>query len=93
MALRAEVEEARLIRMQLETESVKPLSQHIHDPFGVIVGFEGHHESAALGCGTNQGAPVRLTYRWRRSTYSDVELISAEFSVGGAWPQPGSGHS
>jgi hypothetical protein len=44
MTLRAEVDEARLVRMQLEAEPTKPFPQHIHDPLGVVVGLEGHHE-------------------------------------------------
>src|SRR5262249_30054374 len=44
MALRAEVEEARLVRMQRKAEPAKPLPQHAHDPLGVIVVLEGHHE-------------------------------------------------
>src|SRR5262249_26552333 len=43
-ALRAEVDEARLIRMQREAEPAKPLPQHFHDPLGVLVGLKGHHE-------------------------------------------------
>src|SRR6266436_10016075 len=44
MTLRAEVDEARLVRMQLEAEPTKPFPQHVHDPLGIIVGLESHHE-------------------------------------------------
>ena len=44
MTLRAEVDEARLVRMQLEAEPTKSFPQHFHDPLGVVVGLEGHHE-------------------------------------------------
>src|SRR5215471_10069928 len=43
-SLRAEVDEARLVRMQLEAEPAKPFPQHAHDPLGIVVGLEGHHE-------------------------------------------------
>jgi hypothetical protein len=44
MTLRAEVDEVRLVRIQRKAEPAKPLPQHVHDPLGVIVVLEGHHE-------------------------------------------------
>jgi hypothetical protein len=44
MTLRAEVEETRLVRVQLKAEPAKPLPQHVHDPLGVLVVLKGHHE-------------------------------------------------
>jgi hypothetical protein len=43
-SLRAEVDEARLVRMQLEAEPAKPFPQHVHNPLGIVVGLESHHE-------------------------------------------------
>src|SRR5215469_10617195 len=40
----AEVEKTRLVRMQRKAEPAKALTQHIHDPLGVMVGLKGHHE-------------------------------------------------
>src|SRR5262249_2872634 len=40
----AEVEKTRLVRMQLKAEPAEALLQHVHDPLGVVVGLEGHHE-------------------------------------------------
>src|SRR5262249_34708380 len=37
LALGAEVDEARLIRMEREPVPIKPLSQHFQNPFGVVV--------------------------------------------------------
>ncbi len=36
-SLQAEVDEARLVRMQLEAEPAKPFPQHVHDPLGIVV--------------------------------------------------------
>src|SRR6516162_6209883 len=44
LALGAEVDEARLVRMEREPVPVKPLSQHFQNPFGVVVALERHHE-------------------------------------------------
>jgi hypothetical protein len=30
--------------MQLEAEPTKPFLQHVHNPLGIVVGIEGHHE-------------------------------------------------
>jgi hypothetical protein len=44
MALRAEVDEARLGGMQRKPKPSKPFPQHFQHPLGVVVGLEGHHE-------------------------------------------------
>src|SRR6516225_9452672 len=44
LALGAEVDEARLVRMEREPVPIKPLSQHFQNPFGVVVALERHHE-------------------------------------------------
>jgi hypothetical protein len=44
MTMRAEVNEARFVRVQRKAESAEPLSQHVHDPPSVMVGLKGHHE-------------------------------------------------
>jgi hypothetical protein len=44
MSLRAEVEEARFVRMQREAEPATPLPRHIHDSLSVMVCLKGHHE-------------------------------------------------
>ena len=41
---RAEVDEARLVRMEREPIASKPLPQHFQHPFAVVVVLEGHHE-------------------------------------------------
>jgi formylglycine-generating enzyme required for sulfatase activity len=46
MALRAEIEEARLVRMQRKAEPAKPLPQHVHDPLG---GEDIYHNSYKHG--------------------------------------------
>jgi hypothetical protein len=43
-AHRAEVDEARLVGMEHEPEPCKTLPQHFHDPLGVVVVLERHHE-------------------------------------------------
>src|SRR5262249_57851414 len=44
LALGAEVDEARLVRMEREPVPIKPLSQHFQNPFSVVVALERHHE-------------------------------------------------
>src|ERR1700678_3245685 len=44
LALGTEVDEARLVGMEREPEPSKALRQHFHDPFGVVVVLERHHE-------------------------------------------------
>ena len=43
-ALRAKVDEARLVRMQRKAEPSKPFPQDFQYPLGVVVGLEGHHK-------------------------------------------------
>ena len=44
VALRAEVDEARLVGMQRKPKPAKTFSQYSQYPFGVAVSLEGHHE-------------------------------------------------
>src|SRR6267154_2166023 len=48
VSLRAEVEEARLVRMEREPVPSKPLAQHFQHPLGVAVVLEGHHEVVGI---------------------------------------------
>jgi hypothetical protein len=43
-ALRAEVDEARLVGMQRQPKPSKAFAQHFQHPLGVVVGLESHHE-------------------------------------------------
>src|SRR5438046_1915519 len=54
-SLRAEVDEARLVRMQREPIPSEPLSQHFQHPLGVVVVLERHHE--VVGVAHQRTAP------------------------------------
>src|SRR6516165_9891785 len=58
LALGAEVDEARLVRMEREPVPIKPLS-HFQNPFGVVVALERHHQTAPMYMVPSCGASPR----------------------------------
>jgi len=63
--MKAKVDELRFARVEREPVPCKPLSQHVHDPLGVVESLERHH--AVIG--TRMLFPLRRT-RTSRSNHS-----------------------
>src|SRR5215475_13095498 len=83
LALGAEVDEARLVRMEREPVPIKPLSQHFQNPFGVVVALERHHEVISK---PHQGTWSRHAgLRFRRPRFTPSVRVSPRRSrkVGG----------
>jgi len=53
---KAKVDEVRLGRMKREPVPCKPLSQHVHDPLGVVETLERHH--AVIGVPHEDAVPL-----------------------------------
>jgi hypothetical protein len=53
--MKAKVDELRFARVEREPVPCKPLSQHIHDPLGVVESLERHH--AVIGVPHEDAVP------------------------------------
>ena len=54
--MKAKVDEVRLVRMELEPVPCKPLTQHVHDPLGVVETLERQH--AVIGVPNEDAVPL-----------------------------------
>src|SRR5215471_11025203 len=89
LALGAEVDEARLVRMEREPVPIKPLSQHFQNPFGVVVALERHHEVISKPHQGTNGPVMRgfttssnhSSSTWCRKTFESIGEITPPCGV------------